>query len=75
MGTVDIEIDRHTHLESFIKQWEDYFFASKFSHTLGTSAPLKGNIIQLWESLKDNRKKFPVNCLKKHRLTFKNLIA
>ncbi len=75
MGTVDIDIDRHTRLESFISQWEDYFFASKFSHTLGTSAPIKGNIIQLWESLCDNRKKFPVSCLKKHRLTLKNLIA
>lgn len=75
MGTVDIEIDRDTRLESFIKQWEDYFFGSKFSHTLGVRAPVKGNIIQLWESLYDNRKKFPTGSLQKHQLTINKLIA
>jgi PRTRC genetic system protein B len=75
MGTVDIEIDRNTFLESFISQWEEYFFESKFSHTLGNSAPVEGNIIQLWQSLCENENKFPVEVLKKHHTTIKNLIA
>lgn len=75
MGTVDIDIDRHTHLEAFINKWEEYFFNSKFSHVLGGKSPVKGNIIQLWQSLKDSRKKFPVGCLVRHSLTIKNLIA
>ncbi len=75
MSTVEIDIDRHTFLESFISAWEAYFFNSKFSHVLGVRAPSKGNIIQLWKSLHENRKKFPVNSLQKHRMTFKNLIV
>ena len=75
MGTVDITIDRYSYLEDFMSEWEHYFFQSKFSHTLGNRAPLKGNIVQRWKSLQDNPKKFPANCLLKQQLTIKNLIA
>lgn len=75
LGTVDIDIDRYTCLESFITQWETYFFDSKFSHLLGTSAPVKGNMIQLWQSLLNTENKFPLHCLKKHPLTVKNLLV
>ncbi len=75
MGTVEIDIDRHTHLEAFMSKWEEYFFNSKFSHVLGGKSPVKGNIIQLWQSLKDSRRKFPVSCLVKHPITLKKLIT
>ncbi|MES2331219.1 MAG: PRTRC system protein B [Bacteroidota bacterium] len=75
MGTVDIDIDRHINLEAFMDKWEEYFFNSKFSHVLGGKSPVKGNIIQLWQSLTNSHKKFPVSCLTKHSLTIKNLIA
>ncbi|MFW2477294.1 MAG: PRTRC system protein B [Sediminibacterium sp.] len=75
MGTVDIDIDRHTHLEAFMSKWEEYFFNSKFSHVLDDKSPVKGNIIQLWQSLKDSRRKFPFSCLVKHPFTLKKLIA
>lgn len=75
MGTVDIDIDPHTHLEAFMSKWEEYFFNSRFSHVLGGKSPVKGNIIQLWQSLKDSRRKFPVSCLLKHSITLKKLIA
>lgn len=75
MGTVEIDIDRNTHLEAFMQKWEELFFNSKFSHVLGGKSPVKGNIIQLWQSLSDSRKKFPVNYLVKHSLTMKNLIV
>ncbi|SJZ85402.1 hypothetical protein [Sediminibacterium ginsengisoli] len=74
MGTVDIDIDNNTYLEDFISQWEEYFFNSKFSHVLGNRSPVKGNIIQLWKSLKDARKRFPSSTLIKHKATLKNLI-
>lgn len=75
MGTVDIDIDRHTHLEAFMAKWEELFFNSRFSHVLGSKSPVKGNIIQLWQSLHNSRKKFPVTTLLKHSLTMKNLIT
>jgi len=74
MGTVDIDIDRHTHLEAFMSKWEEYFFNSQFSHVLDGKSPVKGNIIQLWQSLKDSRRKFPISCLVKHPITLKKLI-
>ena len=58
-----------------MSKWEEYFFNSRFSHVLGGKSPVKGNIIQLWQSLKDSRRKFPVSCLLKHSLTLKKLIA
>lgn len=75
MGTVDIDIDRQMHLEAFMAKWEELFFNSKFSHVLGGNSPVKGNIIQLWQSLHNSRKKFPVTKLIKHSLTLKNLIT
>lgn len=75
MGTVNIDIDQYSCLETFISQWETYFFRSKFSHVVEGSSPIKGNIIQVYKSLLNNNKKFPVACLQKHRCTLKNLIA
>lgn len=75
MGTVEVDIDRHTHLEAFMQQWEELFFNSKFSHVLGGKSPVKGNIIQLWQSLADARKRFPISSLVKHTLTMKNLLV
>lgn len=74
MGTVDIEIDGNFGLEDFIAQWQKYFFNSKFSHVIGETSPVKVNIVQLWQGLHNNRKKFPVKTLVKHSITIKNLL-
>lgn len=74
MGDVDIEIDKNLGLEKFMQSWQSYFFNSKFSHVIGNTSPIEGNIIQFWQGL-NNQKKFPVEFLLPHSQTIKNLIA
>ena len=74
MGSVDIEISKDCSLEEFIKLWESYFFGSSFSHLLGNTSPVKGNIVQLWQSLIGRTEKFPIQQLKLTTITVKDLI-
>ncbi len=74
MGTVDIEINDDEGLEVFMKQWEDYFFNSRFSHLLSDRSPVKSNIIRLYKSLYITKKSFPLSELKKLTKSFKTLL-
>jgi len=73
MGTVKIKIPTDCLLEEFISKWQRHFFESYFSHTLGNST-VKGNIIQLWQSLVGTKKQFPIKSLLKTPYTLKNLL-
>jgi PRTRC genetic system protein B len=75
MGTVSISIKTDCLLEEFIQQWEQYFFNSYFSHLIGDASPVKGNIIQLWQTLVCSGKPFPMKSLLKNDLTIKNLLS
>lgn len=74
MGTVSVNIKTNCLLEEFIQQWEQYFFNSYFSHLIGDASPVKGNIIQLWQTLVCSGKPFPMKSLLKNGLTIKNLL-
>ena len=74
MGTVDVHIQNSTSLEEFIKNWEDYFFNSYFSHLMNEHNPIKGNCVNLWKSLINVDKPFPKEALKKANRTLKNLL-
>lgn len=74
MGTVDVHIQNSTSLEVFIKNWEDYFFNSYFSHLMNEHNPIKGNCVNLWKSLINVDKPFPKEALKKANRTLKSLI-
>ncbi|TWJ04962.1 PRTRC genetic system protein B [Mucilaginibacter frigoritolerans] len=74
MGNVNINIDRTTHLENFMMQWEQYFFGSYFSHTLGGGRKTNINIVQLWQQQTTSDKKFPEEALVKNGLTLNQLI-
>jgi PRTRC genetic system protein B len=74
MGTVQIQIDPDCLLEEFIKKWQEYFFNSFFSHLIKSKSPVKGNIIQMWQSLSGTKKAFPVKSLLKNGLTLKSII-
>lgn len=74
MGTVDIDLPDHTSLDDFIKTWQQYFFHSYFSHSIGNVAPLIGNIIQTWNRQIATGRKFPTELLKKHTRTIKQLL-
>lgn len=74
MGTVDIDFWPDCHLEEFINVWEDYFFNSRFSHLLGERSPVKANIIQLYKSLNNAKKQFPLNKLIKTGKKIKNIL-
>jgi len=74
MGTVNINIDRQTHLEQFMAQWESYFFNSYFTHTLGNHRHCKGNLVQLWQGQVGTGREFPQNELIKNGRTLKDLI-
>lgn len=74
MGTVDIEITNTTMLEDFIKDWQEYFFNSYFSHLLDDYCPVSANIIQLWQRHVNSNKKFPADVLVKNIKTLKDLI-
>lgn len=60
MGTVNIDISKDCKLEQFIEQWQSYFFNSYFSHLLGEVSPVKGNIVQLYQTLAETAQPFPV---------------
>ncbi|MBB6107741.1 PRTRC system protein B [Mucilaginibacter lappiensis] len=74
LGTVSIQIPKDCCLEAFIRLWETYFFNSFFSHTLGGGSPVKGNIVQLWQSLVNTGEPFPLDKLIPIKLTLKDLI-
>jgi PRTRC genetic system protein B len=63
MGNVHINIDRNTHLEDFMAQWEKYFFESYFSHLIGSTVRTKENIVQLWQNQTTKASKFPDDAL------------
>lgn len=73
MGTVERDTGEKS-LEQFIADWEGYFFNSYFSHLINKQNPVKGNIVQLWQQQVKSQNPFPADCLKKTRLTVKNLI-
>jgi PRTRC genetic system protein B len=74
MGTVDIDINENSSLETFMAQWHEYFFRSKFSHLIGNQSPVKGNIIQLFQSLTGGKRKFPQKVLIKNHYTIQKLL-
>ncbi len=74
MGTVDVHIQNSTSLEEYIKNWENYFFNSYFSHLMNEHNPVKGNCVNLWKSLINVDKPFPKEALKKANRTLKNLL-
>ncbi len=74
MGTVNINIDRHTHLEHFMAQWEAYFFGSYFTHTISNHRHCKGNLVQLWQTQAATGRDFPQNELIKNGKTLKDFI-
>lgn len=74
MGTVDVKIKKSLSLEEFIKSWEDYFFNSYFSHLMNGHNPIKGNCINLWKDLIENKNPFPTDILIDSKLTLKNLL-
>ncbi|WP_121329928.1 MULTISPECIES: PRTRC system protein B [unclassified Flavobacterium] len=75
LGTVSVNIQADCLLEEFISLWEQYFFNSYFSHVIGNTSPVKGNIIQLWQKLVGRSKTFPLKSLLKNGLTIKNLLS
>ncbi|MFH7017340.1 PRTRC system protein B [Flavobacterium sp. FlaQc-47] len=75
MGTVSVNIKPNCHLEEFIALWEQYFFNSYFSHLIGNSSPVKGNIIQLWQKLVGGNEPFPIKSLIKNGLTIKDILS
>ena len=75
MGTVPVNIQPDCLLEEFIQQWQDYFFNSYFSHLIKPQSPVKGNIIQLWQSLMGTKKTFPMKSLIKNGKTLKKIIS
>ncbi|MDP1973760.1 MAG: PRTRC system protein B [Sediminibacterium sp.] len=74
MGTVDIDVEDEDDLQSFINHWENYFFNSHFSHLLGEITPIKGNIVQLCQSLQQTGSIFPLTELIPLNKTVKNII-
>ncbi|RZK42673.1 MAG: PRTRC system protein B [Pedobacter sp.] len=74
MGNVKINIDPKCSLEDFVEKWQGYFFASTFSHLLGSGSPVKGNIIELWQKLVGSKRKFPLKQLKSTSKTLKSII-
>jgi PRTRC genetic system protein B len=74
MGTVDIALEGLS-LEGFIRNWEQYFFGSYFSHLIDGHNPVKGNLISLWKNLLTTGQPFPVEKLINTCLTLKKLIG
>lgn len=74
MGSVAVKIPPDCQLEDFMQHWQHYFFGSYFSHLFQGHLPVKGNIVQLWQSLVNTGKKFPLKSLIKNKLTLKNII-
>lgn len=74
MGNVNIQIDRQTCLETFMLQWERYFFGSYFSHTIAGGSKLKLNIVQLWQKQTETGCKFPDEVLEPNGLILSQII-
>ena len=74
MGSVSVNISEQCSIESFITQWERYFFTSYFTHLLGSVSPVKGNIVQLWQSLIKKGGRFPLDKLLKTTYSLKDII-
>ncbi|MBD1395118.1 PRTRC system protein B [Mucilaginibacter glaciei] len=74
MGNVAISISKNCGLEDFITQWEEAFFNSYFSHMMQGHNPVKGNMVQLWQSLVGTKKQFPLKALIPNKKTLKHLI-
>ncbi len=74
MGTVDTDFADSCFLEEFMRQWEQRFFNSYFSHSISGHVAVKGNIVELWQGLVNSSKKFPESTLIKTNLTLKDLI-
>ena len=74
MGNVHINIDRNTHLEDFMAQWEKYFFGSYFSHLIGSTIRTKQNIVTLWQKQVATNGKFPDEILIPCNLKLNQLI-
>ncbi len=73
MGTVSVDIKNSASVEEFIQAWEDYFFNSYFSHSLSANLTKK-NIVNLWKSLINTNKPFPIEVLKTNNKTLKHLL-
>jgi len=74
MGTVSVNIPKDCQLETFMQLWQEYFFNSYFSHLFSRHEPVKGNIVQLWQSLVNKDKQFPNEALIENGWTIKNII-
>jgi PRTRC genetic system protein B len=74
MGNVPICIPKDCGLEMFMQRWDEYFFNSYFSHLFNGHQPVKGNIIQLWKSLVNTKRKFPIKSLIQTKYQLKNLL-
>jgi len=61
-------------LEEFTKTWEQYFFNSKFSHSISGNNSTKSNTTDLWRSLAGKGEAFPQQELIKTGLTLKQII-
>ncbi|HJU45774.1 MAG TPA: hypothetical protein VJ647_03275 [Chitinophagaceae bacterium] len=75
MGTVDVSIDKSCPLEDFMRQWENYFWNSRFSHLINNGSPVKGDITQLWQQLVNQCKTFPYHRLISNGRTIKDIIV
>lgn len=73
MGTVNVSIQEHASLETFIKNWENYFFNSYFSHLLIDCA-VSVNIVQLWQEQFQYGQDFPTSVLVKTGKTINDLL-
>jgi PRTRC genetic system protein B len=74
MGNVQIRIPKDCGLEQFMALWQDYFFQSYFSHLFEKHQPVKGNIVQLWQSLIATQETFPTEVLINNRYQLSHLI-
>lgn len=74
MGTVEVFVKQEHCLEDFMTKWEDYFWNSYFSHFIEAFAPVKGNMVLLWQRLIRTNEPFPVSVLKPTDKTVKNLL-
>jgi len=63
MGSVKVDLSHCSCLEEFTHGWEQYFWNSYFSHLVENSSPVRGNIVQLWQSLIGSQTRFPVDQL------------
>jgi PRTRC genetic system protein B len=75
MGNVAIKITNDCSLEDLIVLWQDYFFNSYFSHLFSGHHPVKGNIVQLWQTLVNSEKLlFPIESLIPNNIPLNRLI-